>query len=270
MAARFHTVSFLSDYGHVDEFVGVVHSVIRSLAPHVTVVDLVHDLPPHDVRAGSLALVRAIQYVAPGVVVAVVDPGVGTSRRAIAVEVGHDGEGVLLGPDNGLLAPAVAISGGAGRAFRLSNEAYHLPSPGPTFAGRDVFAPAAAHLCNGVSLEELGTEIDAATLLPGLIPLSRDEGGRVIAEVLWVDRFGNCQLNVDPDDMAVFGEHVSIRLGGTVRTIRRVDTYGDLGPGQVGLVVDSYGLVSIAVDRSSAADELGLQAGTPIILDVAR
>src|SRR5258708_31613972 len=128
MAHRFETVSFLSDYGHADEFVGVVHSVIRSLAPHVTVIDLVHDLPAHDVKAGSLALVRAVQYVAPGIVIAVVDPGVGTSRRAIAVEVGSGEEtGVLLGPDNGLLAPAVAMSGGATPAFAFTHTKRQLP-----------------------------------------------------------------------------------------------------------------------------------------------
>src|SRR6202011_4071819 len=129
MALRFDTVSFLSDYGHVDEFVGVVHSVIRTIAPDVTVIDLVHDLAPHDVRAASLALVRAVQYVAPGVVLAVVDPGVGTPRRAVAIEVGG-GAGVLVGPDNGLLAPAVSMSGGATRSVELTNSAYHLPSPG--------------------------------------------------------------------------------------------------------------------------------------------
>jgi S-adenosylmethionine hydrolase len=195
---------------------------------------------------------------------------VGTDRQAIAIEVGANGEGMLLGPDNGLLAPAVAISGGAGRAFALTNTAYHLPSPGPTFAGRDVFAPVAAHLCNGVPLEELGTEIDADLLMPGLIPLSRDEDGKVMAEVLWVDRFGNCQLNVDPDDLAPLGDQISLRLGATVRAALRVTTYGDLRPGQVGLLVDSYGLVSIATDRSSAAEALGLRAGAAVVLDVAR
>ncbi|HEY2427645.1 MAG TPA: SAM-dependent chlorinase/fluorinase, partial [Acidimicrobiales bacterium] len=132
MARRYETISFLSDYGHADEFVGVVHSVIRSIAPHAVVVDLVHDLAPYDVRAASLALSRVVQYVAPGIVLAIVDPGVGTERRAVAVEVGEDGEGVLVGPDNGLLAPAVAMSGGARRAVELTNPAYQLPAPGPT------------------------------------------------------------------------------------------------------------------------------------------
>ena len=129
-------VTFLSDYGLVDEFVGVVHSVIRSIAPEVAVVDLTHGITPYDVRGGGLALARSTEYLCPGVVLAVVDPGVGSARRAIAVEVG-DGMSVLVGPDNGLLAPAVAMCGGATRAVELANPDFQLPAPGPTFAGRD-------------------------------------------------------------------------------------------------------------------------------------
>src|SRR5437868_6539817 len=163
----YDTVTFLSDYGLADEFVGVVKSVIRSIAPEVTVIDLTHDIDPHDVRGGGLALARSAQYLVPGVVLAVVDPGVATTRRAIAVEVG-DGQSVLVGPDNGLLAPAVAMVGGAGRAVVLNNNEYHLPAPGPTFAGRDVFAPVAAYLCTGVDLAELGELVDPISLMPGL------------------------------------------------------------------------------------------------------
>ena len=166
MALRYDTISFLSDYGHDDEFVGVVQSVIRAIAPEVAVIDVTHQVPPHDVRAGGLALARSAQYLCPGVVLAVVDPGVGGARRAVAVEVG-DGASVLVGPDNGLLAPAVALVGGADRAVELTEPDYQLEAPGPTFAGRDVFAPAAAHLCAGVDLAELGPEIDPAGLLPG-------------------------------------------------------------------------------------------------------
>ena len=268
MALRFDTVSFLSDYGHADEFVGVVHSVIRTLAPDVRVIDLLHDVAPHDVRAGSLALVRAVQYVAPGVVLAVVDPGVATARRAVAVEVGG-GEGVFVGPDNGLLAAAVAMSGGATSAVELTNPDYQLPAPGPTFAGRDVFAPAAAHLCVGVAPAELGPEVDPLSLLPGLIPLPRREGDRLVSEVLWVDRFGNCQLNIGPDEVSGWGDRIALHLkDGAVRTATMARTYGDLGPGQVGLVVDSYGMLSVAFDQRSAAEELGLAAGSPLVLDV--
>src|SRR5262245_61764397 len=129
MAFRYDTVTFLSDYGLVDEFVGIVHSVIRSIAPGVEVVDLTHGITPYDVRGGSLTLARSAPFLCPGVVVAVVDPGVGTDRKAIAVEVG-DGASVLAGPDNGLLAPAVAMCGGATRAVELTDPAFQLESYG--------------------------------------------------------------------------------------------------------------------------------------------
>jgi S-adenosylmethionine hydrolase len=249
----------------VDEFVGVVKSVVRTIAPHVTVVDVTHDVPPHDVRAGGLALARSVQYLAPGVVLAVVDPGVGTARRAVAVEVA-DGEGVFVGPDNGLLASAVAMVGGAGRAVELTNEAYHLPAPGPTFAGRDVFGPVAAHVCNGVDLTELGELVDPLTLLPGVLPVPRAEDGVLHAEVLWVDRYGNLQLNLSPEDVEPLGDRVTLRWRDQTRTAVRAHTYGDLKPGEVGLVVDSYGMVSLALDRQSAAQLLRLAAGDAVSL----
>ncbi|MCB0995149.1 MAG: SAM-dependent chlorinase/fluorinase [Acidimicrobiales bacterium] len=261
----YDTISFLSDYGHDDEFVGVVHSVIRSLAPTTRVIDITHNIAPHDVRAGALTLARSAQYLAPGVVLAVVDPGVGTSRRPIAVEVG-EGASVLVGPDNGLLAPTVALCGGATRAVELSAPDYRLPAPGATFDGRDVFGPAAAHLCAGVALEELGPAIDPGALVPGMMPVARDEGDTIVAEVLWVDRFGNCQLNVDPDDIERFGEDVSLRFADSVRSATVATAYGELGPGVVGLVVDSYGLLSVSLARRSAALELGLHVGDEVVL----
>lgn len=207
----------------------MVKSVIRTMAPQVTVVDITHGIPPHDVRAGSLALVRSVQYLLPGVVLAVVDPGVGTERRAVAVEVGGDdvggddvGTAFFVGPDNGLMAAAVAMAGGATRAVELSDDSYHLPSPGPTFAGRDVFAPVAGHLCNGMDLSDLGPAVDPVTLRPGILPLSRREGEKLLAEVLWVDCFGNVQLNLDPDEIAGEGDRLALRWGhDQVRTARR-------------------------------------------------
>lgn len=266
MPLRYDTVSFLSDYGTSDEFVGLVHSVIRSIAPEVRVIDITHEIAPYDVRAGALTLARSAQYLAPGVVVAVVDPGVGTTRRAIAVDVG-DGASVLVGPDNGLLAPAVAMVGGASRAFELTNREYHLPAPGPTFDGRDVFAPVAAHLCAGVPLTELGTEIDPATLLPSMIPLTREEDGGTEAEALWIDRFGNVQLNVDPDEIVGLGDTVRVVVQGRSRIARRVEAFGDLGVNEVGLVVDSYGLVAIAADRASAAEILDVAESDAVRLE---
>lgn len=269
MGRHHDTISFLSDYGLVDEFVGVVTSVIRSIAPHVGVVDITHNVPAHDVRAGSLALVRSVQYLAPGLVLAVVDPGVGTDRRAVAVEVA-DGESVFVGPDNGLMAPAVAMVGGSSRAVELTNAEFHLPAPGATFAGRDVFAPAVAHLCNGVDLAELGPAIDPITLRPGILPLSREEDGRLIGEVLWIDHYGNVQLNVGPDEIVALGDRVTLRWGlDSVRTARPAATYGALKTGEVGLVVDSYGLVSVALDRASAAQELRLRPGDAVSLEAA-
>ncbi|MGN6693585.1 MAG: SAM hydrolase/SAM-dependent halogenase family protein [Aquihabitans sp.] len=262
---RFDTISFLTDYGTTDEFVGVVHSVIRQLAPEVRVIDITHHVPAHDVRAGGLALARSAQYLAPGVVLAVVDPGVGTSRRAIAVEVGG-GSSYLVGPDNGLLAPAVSMVGGATRAVSLENLDYQLPAPGPTFAGRDIFGPAAAHLCNGVDLLDLGPEVDVNGLMPGMIPITRVEDGAVVAEVLWTDGFGNLQLNVDPAEIEAFGPRVELRFDGKVRTGVRHDTYAEVPTGEIGLVIDSYGLISIVTNRTSAADELRIGTGDEVIV----
>lgn len=252
---RFDTISFLTDYGLDDEFVGVVKSVIRSITPQVHVLDITHGVRRHDVRAGGLALARAAQYLVPGVVLAVVDPGVGTERRRVAIEVG-DGQSVLVGPDNGLLAPAVAMVGGATRAIELDNAAWFVPAPGPTFDGRDVFGPVAAHICAGVPLTELGTEVDPAGLLPGVLPVGGREGDAVVGEILWVDHFGNLQLNLDPDDLDGMDGQLQLRTGDVTRALERVTTYGQIPNGSVGLLVDSYGLLSLAVPRGSAADEL--------------
>lgn len=260
-------VSFLTDYGHADEFVGVCKAVMLQLAPELTIVDITHDVPPHDVRAGALTLVRAVQYLPEGIVLAIVDPGVGTDRRAVAIETES---GILIGPDNGLLAPAVAMVGGAQRAVSLTNPEYHLPAPGPTFAGRDVFAPAAGHLAAGLPLEELGEPVDPVSLTPGLVPLPTLEGNRAVGEVWWVDRYGNCQLNIGPEDLAALGarpgDPVEVHLGDEVRTARWTRTYADAKPSELVLVVDSYGLLSLALDRRSAAAEHQLRAGRAVTL----
>ncbi|MCX7619497.1 MAG: SAM-dependent chlorinase/fluorinase [Acidimicrobiales bacterium] len=264
-ALRYDTVTFMSDYGLADEFVGVVHSVIRSIAPGVRVIDLTHLVPRYDIRAGALTLARSAPYLCPGVVLAVVDPGVGSERRAIAVEV-DNGTSVLVGPDNGLLALAVAWCGGATAAVVLDNPDYQLEAPGPTFAGRDIFAPAAAHLCAGVPLDELGTPLDPARLMPGFLPITRVENGSLVAEVLWVDQYGNAQLNVDPNEVAEFGEVIELSFNGQQRVARRVNSFTEIGPGEVGLLVDSYGSLTIALDRQSAAAELGISTSTEVVL----
>jgi S-adenosylmethionine hydrolase len=260
-------VSFLSDYGLTDEFVGVCKAVVLRAAPSVQIIDITHGISPFDVRAGALALARSIQYLPPGVVLAVVDPGVGTDRRAVAVEVET---GFLVGPDNGLLAPAVAMLGGATRVVSLTNPEYQLEAPGATFAGRDIFAPAAGYLAAGTALEALGEPIDPLSLVPGMVPLPKDEAGRAEGEVLWVDRYGNAQLNIDPGDLAALGVEpggpLEIRCGQDRRTGRWVGSYAEAGPLELAVVVDSYGLVSLTLDRRPAAEELGLRAGSAVTL----
>lgn len=265
MPLRFDTISFLSDYGHADEFVGVVHSVLRQLCPEVHVIDVTHEIPPFDVRAGGLALARSAQYLAPGVVMAVVDPGVGTQRRPVAIEVG-DGASVLLGPDNGLLAPAVQMVGGATRAVWLNDTEHHLDAPGPLFDGRDVFAPVAARICQGVPLEQLGEMIDPAGLFPGIFPISELTDGVLQAEVLWVDGYGNAQLNVDPDELDALGDVFELTLGDVTRSAHRASSFAEVGTGAIGLVVDSYGLIAVVTDRAAAARDLGVQAGDQLTL----
>lgn len=251
------SISFLSDFGHADEFVGVVHGVIARIAPEIRVIDVTHGVPRGNVRAGALALLRAVQYLPEGVVLGVVDPGVGGGRRPVALETewGH-----FVGPDNGLLAPAVAVVGGVGRAVVLDAPAYRLPSQGATFEGRDVFAPAAAVLASGeAELGDLGAPVDTGTLMPLLLPLPEQGDGFVQGEVWWIDSFGNAQTNIGPADLEAAGlapgDVVKVRVGSTSHDLPWVAAYADVGEG-VGLVhTDSYGLMAIAV-RGGRADEV--------------
>jgi hypothetical protein len=261
-------VSFLSDYGRVDEFVGVCHAVMLDVAPDLRIVDITHDIAPFDVRAGALALVRAVQYLPNGVVLAVVDPGVGTDRRCIAVEVE---DSFLVGPDNGLLAPAVAMLGGSARVVALENPEYQLVAPGSTFAGRDVMAPAAAYLASGVPIDALGVPVDPSGLAPGLVPLPReDDDGTIAGEVLWVDRYGNCQLNVAPEQLVDRGVSpggfVGVTIGGADRRARWVTAFAEAKPSELALLVDSYGMCTLAFDQRSAAAELEVRAGITVTL----
>ena len=262
---RYDTVNFLTDYGLADEFVGVVKSVIHSIAPTVRIADVSHNIAPHDVRGGGLALARSAAYLNTGVVLAVVDPGVGGARKAVAVEVG-DGATILVGPDNGLLAPTVALVGGATAAADITHSPFRLDAPGPTFDGRDLFGPVAAQLCMGVSLAEVGTPIDPALLMPAVIPVSAREGDTIVAEVLWVDRFGNCQLNLDPDELDA--TRYSLQVADAQRPARRVTHFEALGSGEVGLMIDSSGMVAIVLNRTSAAAELRLGPSSEVRLHV--
>lgn len=262
MASR--PISFLSDFGLTDEFVGVVHGVIARIAPDVRVIDITHGIGQGNVRGGALALLRAVQYIPNGVAMAVVDPGVGTARRAIAAETewGH-----FVGPDNGVLAPAVAMVGGAHRFVSLEAPEFRLPRDGVTFDGRDVFAPAAAVLASGeAGMSDLGPDLEPSTVTPLLLPLVEHGDGVVSGEVFWVDAFGNAQTNVTPADLELAGlrpgSPVVVRIGATEHEMPWVAAYGDAeGP----LVhIDSYGMVAVAVSNGRADEELNLSEGLSV------
>ena len=268
---NFAHVALLTDYGLQDEFVGVMKSVIADIAPHARITDIAHNVTPFDVRAGSLMLARAIQYVPRGVVVAVVDPGVATKRRMIALEVAG-GEGILVGPDNGLLVPAAAMVGGVDRAVVLNNTDFHLAAPGATFAGRDVFAPVAAHLCNGVPLIELGEAVDPDILMPGLVTLPQIGDTEIITEVTWVDTYGNCQLNVGPEDVALLARptgRLALSANDSLRSAAIVASFDEIDDGAIGLVIDSYGMLAVCKRQDSAARDLGIGSGDQVVLRAA-
>jgi S-adenosyl-L-methionine hydrolase (adenosine-forming) len=266
MARSYTHVSFLSDLGRGDDHVGVVHAVLADLAPHATVIDLTHEIAPYDTRAGSLALARAIAYLPDGIVIAAVDAA--GSRPAVAVEVAG-GKGVFLAPDNGIMAAAVALAGGAERAVLLLPDGpTAFASPGSTLIVRDIFAPAAAHLCNGGAFSDLGPEVSIEALLPGVVPIAREEDGAVAAEVVWVDRFGNAQLNIGPDDLAGWPDAVRLRFNDDVRHAKVTVGFADL-PAGVSLTLDGHGMYAIVLARHSAAAELGIGVGTAVRLEPA-
>jgi len=260
------TVSFLSDFGRVDEFVGVVHGVIARIAPEVRVIDVGHDFPRGDVRTAALALLRAVQYLPEGVALAVVDPGVGTMRRAICARTpwGH-----FIGPDNGLLAPAVAMVGGADAVVSIENPELRLPAEGATFQGRDLFAPAAAVIASGqATIGELGPAMPPNEVTPLMLPLVDHRNGDAVGEVLWVDHFGNAQTNVAPADLTMLGlspgDDVTIHIGAVGYRLRWVAAYGDVAEGDGLLHVDSYGQIAIAVRGGRADERLNLAANIAI------
>jgi S-adenosylmethionine hydrolase len=259
-------ISFLSDFGLEDEFVGVVHGVLAKLAPGSPVIDVIHRVPRGDVRAGALAMTRAIQYLPDGVALMIVDPGVGSERKAIAVETSW---GYFVGPDNGLLSPAVALVGGASKIVSIENPEAMIPSPGATFHGRDIFAPAAGLLASGdATIDELGPVVDGNDVSPMLLPLPEVEGGVVSGQCWWVDGFGNAQTNVGPDDLAQVGiapgVDVSVRIGATSHQIPWVTAYSDASEGSALLHVDSAGLIAIAINGGSASDDLRIASGVNV------
>jgi S-adenosylmethionine hydrolase len=261
-------ISFLSDFGLADEFVGVVHGVLAKLAPDSRVIDIGHGTPPGDIKAAALSLTRAIQYLPEGVALVVVDPGVGSERKALAVETDW---GFFVGPDNGVLSPAVAMMGGASLMVSIDNPEARIPSPGETFHGRDVFAPAAALLASGeAAIQDLGPEVGPDQVQPLLLPLPEIDGNMVTGEGWWVDRFGNVETNIGPDDLAgiglVPGSTLTVRIGASLLSIPWVSAYSDVEPGEPLVHVDSAGLIAIAVRDGAADEELNLSAGVAVTL----
>ncbi len=254
-------ITFLSDYGLEDEFVGVCHGVIASVCPQARVIDLIHGVPRHDVRAGALILRASLGYLPVGVHLAVVDPGVGGPRRAVALRAA-DGR-VLVGPDNGLLTPAADTAGGVVEAVDIGRSRYRLEPVSATFHGRDVFAPVAAHLAAGVPLAAVGEPLDSGGLLTLELPRARIEGGLLVAHAVQVDSFGNVALDAGQDEARAAGlepgRRVEIELdaGGGVRAqVGR--TFADVGTDELLVYVDARGRLALAVGQGDAARRLGI------------
>ncbi len=254
-------ITFLSDYGLEDEWVGVVHGVIARLCPAARVVDLTHGVPRHDVRRGALLLRSALPYAPAGVHLAVVDPEVGGARRAVALRCG-DGR-LLVGPDNGLLALAAHDAGGVVEAVEIARSPWRLEPVSATFHGRDLFAPVAARLAAGDALAAAGEPVDPAELTGLRLPQPRRDGAALVAHVLTLDRFGNAALDAGHDDAADWGVGVGreVRIerdGSPPAAARLARTFADAEPGALVLYEDAARLLALAVNRGSAAERLGL------------
>jgi len=262
-------ISFLSDFGHQDEFVGVVHGVIARIAPNTRIIDVTHGIRRGDIHGGALALTRAVQFMPDGVFLAVVDPGVGTDRLAVAARTSV---GYFVGPDNGVLAPAVAMVGGADLIVSLKDPRFQLPSQGATFHGRDVFGPAAAVLASGqADIADLGPEVNPDAISPLLIPLAEPNGdGAIKGSVLWIDGFGNIQINVGPDDLAGLGLSVGddVLVSASMQNYRITwgQSYGSVEDGEPVVHVDSHGQMALAVRGGRADDDFPMSVGDPIVI----
>jgi S-adenosyl-L-methionine hydrolase (adenosine-forming) len=248
------TVTFMSDYGLDDEFVGVCHGVLAREAPGARVIDLTHGIPRHDVRAGALALLRALPYTPPGVHLAVVDPGVGGPRRGVALRCVED-DRLLVGPDNGLLVPAAERFGGVAEGVDLATSPWRLQPTSATFHGRDVFAPVAGRLATGASLAQAGRQLDPASLVRLELPRPRREGATLVAHPVAFDRFGNALLDAGEPDLS-HRPGTAVSVAGRPAVVAR--TFGDADPGALLLYVDSSGALALAVNQGSARDQLRL------------
>jgi S-adenosylmethionine hydrolase len=255
-------ITFLTDFGLQDDFVGTCHGVMARIAPAVRVIDVTHGIPPQRVLQGALVLQNTTRYMPVGVHLAVVDPDVGGNRRAIAVRT-RDGR-TFVGPDNGLLLLA-ADEAGVDAAHELSDERFRLAEVSHTFHARDVFAPAAAHLAAGVAISDLGPAIDSVDLVRISVPEPSVGRSQVSTTVLVVDRFGNVSTNARRAHMDALslapGARVEIRLALDRYYALFAETFADAPAGELLLYEDSYGLMTLAISRGDAAGLTGVATG---------
>lgn len=262
--ARF--ITFLTDFGLQDDFVGTCHGVMKRIAPEVEIIDITHGIAPQAVLQGALTLANTLPFMPEGVHLAVVDPGVGGARRALAL---RDGQGrIYVGPDNGLLIPAAEKLGGITDAHELVNPEYALESVSRTFHGRDLFSPAAAHLALGVPLSELGPPLDPDALARLDIPQPDVGTTRIHSTVLSIDRFGNIGLNLDRSHLdeagVVPGTRVELLVGAERYYAVAARTFADARPGDIILYEDAYRNISIAINGGNAAQMFGIKEGQDI------
>ena len=264
----FGWITFLSDYGLDDAFVGICHGVVASVAPDVRVIDVCHEIGPQDVEHGANTLAAAVEYLPVAVHLAVVDPGVGTSRRGIAVLTAQGS--VTVGPDNGVASLAWARLGGPVLAHSIDNDALWLPNPSKTFHGRDIFAPVAAHLATGAPLSDVGAEVDVETLVHVTTRQPDVDDDHVHGEVTSVDHFGNLSLNVHRSDLEAagmnLGDTVELRLHGRTLEVPFTVTFGEVSPGRTAVCEDSYRRITVAVNLGHAAKTLRAGRGDPIVI----
>lgn len=262
------TVTFLSDYGVADDFVGVCHAVIARIAPEARVIDLTHGIPRHDVRTGALTLARALPYAPAGVHLAVVDPGVGAERRSVAIRCAQE-DRILVGPDNGLLMPAALAFGGPVQAVDIARSPHRLEPVAATFHGRDLFAPVAGHLAAGAPLAGAGDPLLVEDLTPLALPSAVVTEGRIEAHAVAFDSFGNVQLDVSHEQLDGSG----LKLGRAVRAngerAQYARTFADVAPGDLLLYEDAYRALALAINRGSAAQRLGLGPDDAVVLEPA-
>jgi S-adenosylmethionine hydrolase len=259
-------ITFLTDFGLEDDFVGTCHGVMKRIAPDVHIVDITHGIAPRQVLQGALTLANTLPYMPPGVHLAVVDPGVGGSRRALALRDREDR--LHVGPDNGLLIPAADKFGGIVEAHELTNPEYALDSVSRTFHGRDLFSPAAAHLALGVPLSELGPPIAPDALARLDIPAPEIGTNRIHAKVVAIDRFGNMQLNLERDHVegagVAPGTRLELEFGAECYYAVAARTFADARRGDIILYEDSYRNIAIAISGGNAAELFNAHEGQDV------